>query len=137
KTTAEQDMELIRTKRASTTGASVGGVPGQPKSKYRKRSRATPPGKCHSCNIRETPEWRRGPDGARTLCNACGLHYAKLMRKREKEAGANGTPAVIDMDTLRASARAEQGEKSSRKGANAAAPPPPTTQAHHEGSFQL
>jgi hypothetical protein len=31
------------------------------------------PGKCHSCNIRETPEWRRGPDGARTLCNACGL----------------------------------------------------------------
>ena len=35
--------------------------------------RATPPGKCHSCNIRETPEWRRGPDGARTLCNACGL----------------------------------------------------------------
>lgn len=75
------------------------------------------------------------------------------MRKREKEAGANGTPAAIDMDTLRASARAEQGEKSSRKGGSAAqhhpppaapeeaqdaaAPPPPTTQAHHEGSFQL
>jgi hypothetical protein len=158
-------MELIRTKRASTTGATVGGVAGQPKSKYRKRSsgqRATPPGKCHSCNIRETPEWRRGPDGARTLCNACGLHYAKLMRKREKEAGANGgTPAAIDMDTLRASARAEQGEKSSRKAAQqqhqhpppppapsesggqapdpAPLPPPPvmTTQAHHEGSFQL
>ncbi|KAJ7261808.1 hypothetical protein B0H12DRAFT_337510 [Mycena haematopus] len=154
KTTAEQDMELIRTKRASTTGVSVGGVAGQSKSKYRKRSRATPPGKCHSCNIRETPEWRRGPDGARTLCNACGLHYAKLMRKREKEAGANGgAPVAIDMDTLRASARAEQGEKSSRKAAQQqhttvsassdgaqdppAPPPPPTTQAHHEGSFQL
>ncbi|CAG8719100.1 18343_t:CDS:2, partial [Acaulospora morrowiae] len=42
--------------------------------KYRKRSkRAAPPGRCHSCNISETPEWRRGPDGARTLCNACGL----------------------------------------------------------------
>lgn len=39
----------------------------------RRKQRATPPGKCHSCNIRETPEWRRGPDGARTLCNACGL----------------------------------------------------------------
>nr|CAG8540171.1 1466_t:CDS:2 [Entrophospora candida] len=35
--------------------------------------RAAPPGRCHSCNISETPEWRRGPDGARTLCNACGL----------------------------------------------------------------
>lgn len=43
--------------------------------------RAAPPGKCHSCNRVDTPEWRRGPDGARTLCNACGLHYAKLTRK--------------------------------------------------------
>ncbi|CAG8705109.1 23088_t:CDS:2 [Cetraspora pellucida] len=53
------------------------------RSKYRKRSkRAAPPGRCHSCNISETPEWRRGPDGARTLCNACGLHFAKITRKR-------------------------------------------------------
>ncbi|KAI8369375.1 GATA zinc finger-domain-containing protein [Radiomyces spectabilis] len=42
-------------------------------------------GRCHSCNISETPEWRRGPDGARTLCNACGLHYAKLTRKKTTE----------------------------------------------------
>ncbi|KAI7883453.1 GATA-domain-containing protein [Lichtheimia hyalospora FSU 10163] len=37
--------------------------------------------RCHSCNTTETPEWRRGPDGARTLCNACGLHYSKLLRR--------------------------------------------------------
>lgn len=48
--------------------------------------RAAPPGRCHSCNRQDTPEWRRGPDGARTLCNACGLHYAKLERKRQLEA---------------------------------------------------
>ncbi|KAI8804653.1 GATA zinc finger-domain-containing protein, partial [Cladochytrium replicatum] len=54
-----------------------------PRPKYQKRNRSMPgPGRCHSCNISETPEWRRGPDGARTLCNACGLHFAKLMRKR-------------------------------------------------------
>lgn len=47
--------------------------------------RAAPPGRCHSCNRIDTPEWRRGPDGARTLCNACGLHYAKLERKRQME----------------------------------------------------
>jgi hypothetical protein len=47
------------------------------------QQRAAPPGKCHSCNRVDTPEWRRGPDGARTLCNACGLHYAKLERKRQ------------------------------------------------------
>lgn len=51
-----------------------------------KLQRAAPPGRCHSCNRIDTPEWRRGPDGARTLCNACGLHYAKLERKRQLEA---------------------------------------------------
>lgn len=49
------------------------------------RKRAAPPGRCHSCNRVDTPEWRRGPDGARTLCNACGLHYAKLERKKLTE----------------------------------------------------
>lgn len=53
----------------------------------KRRGRAAPPGRCHSCNRAETPEWRRGPDGARTLCNACGLHYAKLTRKM----GTKGT----------------------------------------------
>ncbi|KAL2861163.1 GATA-type sexual development transcription factor NsdD [Aspergillus lucknowensis] len=47
----------------------------------KRRGKAAPPGRCHSCNRAETPEWRRGPDGARTLCNACGLHYAKLTRR--------------------------------------------------------
>lgn len=51
----------------------------------KRRGRAAPPGRCHSCNRIDTPEWRRGPDGARTLCNACGLHYAKLERKRQSE----------------------------------------------------
>ncbi|MCJ1233503.1 hypothetical protein MMC14_001461 [Varicellaria rhodocarpa] len=52
----------------------------------KRRGRNAPPGRCHSCNRAETPEWRRGPDGARTLCNACGLHYAKLTRKMGSKA---------------------------------------------------
>ncbi|XPS78916.1 hypothetical protein M3J09_010914 [Ascochyta lentis] len=66
--------------------------------KTRKRGRAAPPGRCHSCNRAETPEWRRGPDGARTLCNACGLHYAKLTRKIGKDAmtSSNLRPKSID-----------------------------------------
>ncbi|TFY57953.1 hypothetical protein EVJ58_g6710 [Rhodofomes roseus] len=143
--TAEKDMEIIRSKRATSASASA---PGQPKSKYRKRSRATPPGKCHSCNIRETPEWRRGPDGARTLCNACGLHYAKLMRKRDK--GADGKAAPIDLQTLRASTQSargggdtEQSQSSSHHQQSpaimhapydqqkAAPPPSPMHQSHH------
>lgn len=44
---------------------------GQTAHKYKKRSRAPPPGACQACGCESTPEWRRGPDGSRTLCNAC------------------------------------------------------------------
>lgn len=49
---------------------------------------------CHACGTTETPEWRRGPDGNKSLCNACGLHYAKIVRcereraERERQEGA-------------------------------------------------
>lgn len=36
---------------------------------------------CQHCCSQETPEWRRGPEGSRTLCNACGLFYSKLIKK--------------------------------------------------------
>ncbi|KAL3422599.1 GATA zinc finger domain-containing protein 10 [Phlyctema vagabunda] len=64
----------------------------------KRRGRAAHPGRCHSCNRAETPEWRRGPDGARTLCNACGLHYAKLTRKNntmKQSQGSNGTGSQL------------------------------------------
>lgn len=34
--------------------------------------------RCHHCGIsaKSTPMMRRGPDGPRTLCNACGLMWA-------------------------------------------------------------
>ncbi|KAG9102963.1 hypothetical protein FRC06_000668, partial [Ceratobasidium sp. 370] len=54
------------------------------KKKKRERKGAT---QCASCHATSTPEWRRGPLGPRTLCNACGLVYAKLMKKRAKEEG--------------------------------------------------
>ena len=46
------------------------------------RQKNVPPGTlCDQCGQRETPEWRRGPRGLRTLCNACGLFYSKLVRR--------------------------------------------------------
>lgn len=30
---------------------------------------------CHNCKTKDTPEWRRGPSGAKTLCNACGIRW--------------------------------------------------------------
>ncbi|XP_050230173.1 NAC domain-containing protein 1-like [Mercurialis annua] len=31
--------------------------------------------KCMHCEITETPKWREGPMGPKTLCNACGVRY--------------------------------------------------------------
>lgn len=31
--------------------------------------------KCKHCQVTETPQWREGPMGPKTLCNACGVRY--------------------------------------------------------------
>ncbi|KAF8798122.1 hypothetical protein BYT27DRAFT_7265230 [Phlegmacium glaucopus] len=36
---------------------------------------------CITCGRTDSPEWRKGPLGPKTLCNACGLRWAKQMRK--------------------------------------------------------
>ena len=33
---------------------------------------------CRNCGRVNTPQWRIGPDGPKTLCNACGVHYRKF-----------------------------------------------------------
>lgn len=38
--------------------------------------------RCECCSCDSTPEWRRGPNGARTLCNACGLYFAKVSKRK-------------------------------------------------------
>jgi len=50
---------------------------------------------CHNCKTKDTPEWRRGPMGAKTLCNACGIRWrlsqgevAKQHKKSLLEAAA-------------------------------------------------
>ncbi|XAR50674.1 hypothetical protein NMG60_11005067 [Bertholletia excelsa] len=42
----------------------------------RKRDTTDTPGrKCLHCGSEKTPQWRTGPMGAKTLCNACGVRY--------------------------------------------------------------
>lgn len=31
--------------------------------------------RCSHCLVQNTPQWRTGPLGAKTLCNACGVRY--------------------------------------------------------------
>lgn len=37
---------------------------------------------CARCRTSHSPEWRRGPDGHKTLCNACGLRYSRFRTKQ-------------------------------------------------------
>ena len=32
---------------------------------------------CRNCGAHQTPQWRCGPEGPRTLCNACGVRFKK------------------------------------------------------------
>lgn len=49
----------------------------------------TVPRRCHHCGVSEncTPAMRRGPDGPRTLCNACGLKWANKGTLRDLTKG--------------------------------------------------
>ena len=36
---------------------------------------------CVQCGQTKTPLWRSGPAGPKTLCNACGVHYQRTVRR--------------------------------------------------------
>ncbi|KAL5976510.1 hypothetical protein ACLOJK_020843 [Asimina triloba] len=40
-----------------------------------KDRKAEPARRCSHCLVQKTPQWRTGPLGAKTLCNACGVRY--------------------------------------------------------------
>lgn len=37
---------------------------------------------CTDCGTLDSPEWRKGPNGPKTLCNACGCAFSPLFPKR-------------------------------------------------------
>ncbi|XVE93720.1 hypothetical protein REPUB_Repub01dG0218600 [Reevesia pubescens] len=51
-----------------------------PKKKHKKKPAVQVSGnlfqrRCSHCQVQKTPQWRTGPLGAKTLCNACGVRY--------------------------------------------------------------
>ncbi|KAF9246368.1 white collar 2 type of transcription factor [Melanogaster broomeanus] len=46
---------------------------------------------CVTCGRTDSPEWRKGPQGPKTLCNACGLRWAKEIRSKVDDNSAVGT----------------------------------------------
>jgi len=55
---------------------------------------------CSMCGVTKTPEWRRGPTGDHTLCNACGLQYAKTLKKQRKEKEGRKSKGEMSEDLM-------------------------------------
>jgi len=44
---------------------------------------------CENCGVDRSPEWRRGPSGHKTLCNACGLRYSRTINRLNQQRAKN------------------------------------------------
>lgn len=66
------------------------------RSKKRGRKASTSKRVCNICNVTETPEWRKGPDGKSILCNACGLKFSKKRREKKKGLSKASIQLIID-----------------------------------------
>ncbi|KAI9287635.1 hypothetical protein BC943DRAFT_358154 [Umbelopsis sp. AD052] len=61
---------------------------------------------CAQCHRQDSPEWRRGPNGPKELCNACGLRYKSMYKKahrlqeqqQKRELGSNSSLESTDAD---------------------------------------
>jgi len=50
--------------------------------------------RCVSCGVTETPLWRAGPAGPKTLCNACGVRWRKQKVALENASAGGGGAAA-------------------------------------------
>jgi hypothetical protein len=70
----------------SSPPASASGSPQRRRTKRMFNNKA-----CQHCDTQFTSQWRTGPSGPSTLCNACGIRYARQVRQdRAREAAAGG-----------------------------------------------
>ena len=67
------------------------------------------PGTCSHCGTTDTPEWRKGPLGPRSLCNACGLRYAKSLKTAKGKGQSRGQlNFILNEDPYQALVKKEQ-----------------------------
>ncbi|TKY74907.1 putative GATA transcription factor 22 [Spatholobus suberectus] len=65
---------------------------------------------CSDCNTTSTPLWRSGPNGPKSLCNACGIRQRKA-RRAMAEAANDFAPSI---DASSTKTRVHHKEKKSR-----------------------
>ncbi|KAK2739933.1 blue light receptor [Onygenales sp. PD_40] len=72
---------------SDTPTSVLGGRDNRRRSNDRKRRiKPTETHFCTDCGTFSSPEWRKGPGGKKTLCNACGLRWAKQEKRTQQAA---------------------------------------------------
>ncbi|KAK7291000.1 hypothetical protein RIF29_05830 [Crotalaria pallida] len=66
---------------------------------------------CSDCNTSSTPLWRSGPNGPKSLCNACGIRQRKARRAMAE--AANGLTLATDASSTKT--RVHNKEKKSHR----------------------
>nr|GMD30219.1 GATA transcription factor 8-like [Ipomoea batatas] len=71
-------------------------MPALPGGPDQNQAGAQPVRKCMHCEITKTPQWRAGPMGPKTLCNACGVRYksGRLFPEYRPAASPTFVPAL-------------------------------------------
>lgn len=70
-------------KHAADMAAAAAAASPRGKKRTAGRIAANPNGHCCTqCGTQSTPVWRAGPHGPKTLCNACGVRYMKVAKRK-------------------------------------------------------
>ncbi|KAG5363375.1 Cutinase gene palindrome-binding protein [Yarrowia sp. B02] len=80
----EANKEVASGPSSTSTGSSK---PSKKDKRVRKPTSKTKEGDyiCTECGTMNSPEWRKGPQGRKTLCNACGLRWSKQAKKQQQQ----------------------------------------------------
>eukprot|EP01117_Protostelium_nocturnum_P001350 TRINITY_DN11663_c0_g1_i1.p1 TRINITY_DN11663_c0_g1~~TRINITY_DN11663_c0_g1_i1.p1 ORF type:complete len:246 (-),score=43.18 TRINITY_DN11663_c0_g1_i1:48-785(-) len=95
----EENQERIEARKKEFVGLDQGRRQRKTRRARAKQEPSTQRLQCKSCGETETCEWRRGPDGYKSLCNACGIHFAKMV-KREEANASTYVPKSVNLQNL-------------------------------------
>ncbi|GIL54844.1 hypothetical protein Vafri_10533 [Volvox africanus] len=62
----------------------------QPAASVRRSGKLVSGRTCVECGATQTPQWREGPAGPKTLCNACGVRYVRAQQRANKRSATSG-----------------------------------------------
>lgn len=123
-TSPHLSQPLERTLTGGTSGQGTGGVDESdeetspnpsslPDEKKKKKKPKPEDGDyvCTDCGRVDSPEWRKGPLGPKTLCNACGLRWAKKVKRNGGDPNAIAMAARPAKGQIKAQAAAARAQK--------------------------